>query len=77
MPGIQAADVEELLVHGSREVVLSRGMHLVLRTCPETLQLLKERGIPTHVEETNAAVALYNRLVDEGKAVGGLFHSTC
>jgi len=77
VPGIQPADVQELLDHGSQAIVLTRGMQLVLRTCPETLQFLKEKGIPTVVEETNAAVALYNQMVDEGKLVGGLFHSTC
>jgi hypothetical protein len=76
VPGIQPADVEELLEHGSKVVVLSRGMQLVLQTCPETLQMLRERGIPVHVEETKAAVALYNKLA-ETEAVGGLFHSTC
>jgi hypothetical protein len=76
VPGIQTSDVQELLGHGSRVVVLTRGMHLVLQTCPETLQMLRDRGIPYHVEETNAAVDLYNRL-SETEAVGGLFHSTC
>jgi hypothetical protein len=76
VPGIQPADVLELLARGSEVLVLSRGMQLVLRTCPETLALLLERGIPVHVEETRAAVALYNRLA-EAIPVGGLFHSTC
>src|SRR5699024_390924 len=62
VPGIQPADVQELLDHGSEVVVLSRGMQRVLRTCPETLDLLRARGIRTHVEETNAAVDLYNEL---------------
>ena len=76
VPGIQIADVEELLEHGSRVVVLSRGMELALETCPETLQYLRERDVTVHVEETKAAVALYNKLA-ETKSVGGLFHSTC
>ena len=76
VPGIQPADVQELLDHGSTVVVLSRGMQLVLQTCPETLEMLKARGIRVHVEETTAAVALYNKLA-EHEAVGGLFHSTC
>src|SRR5262245_28188851 len=76
MPGIQPADVLELLDHGSQVVVLTRGMQLVLRTCPETLALLNERGIPVHVAETRAAAALYNRLAAD-TPVGGLFHSTC
>jgi hypothetical protein len=76
VPGIQPADVEELLAKGSKVVVLTRGMQLVLQTCPETLQMLQDRGVPVHVEETRAAVELYNRLV-ETELVGGLFHSTC
>jgi len=76
VPGIQPADVEELLERGSTVVVLSRGMDLVLQTCPGTLELLLQRGIPVHVEETRAAVALYNELAKD-HAVGGLFHSTC
>lgn len=76
VPGIQPTDVEELLAKGSKVIVLSRGMHLALQTCPETLQMLGDRGIPVHVEETNAAVELYNNLA-EHEPVGGLFHSTC
>ena len=76
VPGIQIADVEELLEHGSEVVILSRGIQLALRTCPETLQYLRERDIKVHIEETNAAVELYNKLV-ETELVGGLFHSTC
>ena len=37
VPGIQPADIQELLEHGCKAVVLSRGMLLLLRTCPETL----------------------------------------
>jgi len=77
VPGIQVADVEELLAHAAEVLVLSRGMQLVLRTCPETLQHLAALAIPVHVLETREAVATYNRLRDEGRAVAGLFHSTC
>jgi hypothetical protein len=77
VPGIQPADVLELLDHGSETVVLTRGMQLVLQTCPETLQLLNDRNVRVFVEETKAAVETYNRLVDDNEPVGGLFHSTC
>jgi len=76
-PGVQPADVEELLVHGSEVVVLSRGQELQLRTSPQTLDLLRHRGVAAHVEETMAAAKLYNELSDQGMPVGGLFHSTC
>lgn len=77
VPGIQIADVEELLEFGVEVVVLSRGMELRLETCPETLEFLRERGVRYHVEETNEAVRRYNRLAEQGEQVGGLFHSTC
>lgn len=77
VPGIQAADVQELLDRGSEIVVLSRGMQLQLLTCGETLALLESRGIDVRVAETSEAVRIYNDLAAAGVAVGGLFHSTC
>jgi hypothetical protein len=76
-PGIQPADIEELLDHGVRVVVLSRGMLLRLDTCAETLELLKSRNVEVRIAETSEAVAIYNQLAASGIAVGGLFHSTC
>ena len=76
-PGIQVADVLELLEHGARVVVLSRGMELRLRTMPSTLQHLRLARVTAHVEETKRAVQLYNTLGDKGELVAGLFHSTC
>ena len=52
-------------------------MHVALATAPETRELLRERGVHYHIEETKAAVELYNRLAAAGEHVGGLFHSTC
>jgi hypothetical protein len=75
-PGIQPADVEELLQHGARHIVLSRGQLCRLQTSPETLAYLDREGVEVHVEETGAAVALYNRLA-ASEPVGGLFHCTC
>ena len=77
VPGIQVADVEELLENGARTVVLTRGMELVLQTCPETLEYLRARGVQVHVAETNEVARIYSQLVEQGDAVGGLFHSTC
>src|SRR5436309_13250316 len=71
-PGIQPADVEELLEHGSRVVVLSRGQDLQLQTSQETLNHLAARGVQVHMEETKAAVKLYNDVADQGIPVGGL-----
>ena len=76
-PGIQPEDVEELLEHGSTVVVLSRGQQLQLRTMPTTLELLRDRGIEVHADETRTAVTRSNDLASRGVPVGGLFHSTC
>jgi hypothetical protein len=75
-PGIQIADVQELLEHGSKVVVLSRGIAECLDVPRETLDFLKERQIPVHVLSTQHAVALYNKLA-QTEPVGGLFHTTC
>jgi hypothetical protein len=75
-PGIQPADVNELLEEGARVIVLSRGVMKQLLVCRETLQLLADRGITVHVLQTEEAVQLYNEL-RKREAVGGLFHSTC
>lgn len=77
VPGIQPADVKELLENGSQTIVLSRGMLLKLHTCQETLDLLKQKRVTVHVEETKAAAQTYNDLASRGEPVGGLFHSTC
>jgi len=77
VPGIQPTDVQELLDNGSETVILTRGMQLVLQTCPATLQMLKDRNIRVFVEETTTAVEVYNQLVEQQQLVGGLFHSTC
>ncbi|TDJ31036.1 MAG: hypothetical protein E2O57_00430 [Gammaproteobacteria bacterium] len=77
VPGIQPADIRELLKNGSRTIVLSRGMLLKLKTAPETLELLASMNINIHVAETKEAAEIYNNLASNGEPVGGLFHSTC
>lgn len=77
VPGIQPADVQELLDHGAETVVLSRGMWRALQTQQATLDRLVGRGVDYRLAETNQAIAIYNELADSGHPVGGLFHSTC
>lgn len=75
-PGIQLADLEELLERSVSVVVLGRGFYERLQVCPETLQELEERNISVHTEQTEEAVRLYNEL-SESERVGALIHSTC
>jgi hypothetical protein len=76
-PGIQPADVAELLLHDVEVVVLSRGRELVLQTQPETIELVESRGITVVQQETSVAISTYNGLVDSGHKVAALLHSTC
>ncbi len=76
VPGIQPADIEELLENGAEVVILSGGIYKRLQVCPETVQMLNDRKIASHILQTEEAVQLYNKL-RENKRVGGLFHSTC
>ena len=75
-PGIQPTDVRELLDHGATTVVLSQGMLRRLGICPETLELLKQRGVGVYVLPTQDAADLYNDL-RKTEQVAGLFHTTC
>ncbi|MDH3231109.1 MAG: Mth938-like domain-containing protein [Alphaproteobacteria bacterium] len=75
-PGIQPADVMELLEHGAETVVLSRGVYKRLQTCVDTRDLLAREGVAVHILQTELAVERYNALAQTGP-VGGLFHSTC
>lgn len=76
-PGIQPADVEELVDAGAETVVLSRGMNRRLQVMDRTLQTLESEGVTVHVLETKQAVERYNELAAGGEPVGALIHSTC
>src|SRR5438132_7450297 len=76
-PGIQPADVAELLDHEAEIVILSRGRQLVLETCPETLAQLRSQMLKAVHLETGAAIGEYNRLAAAGRRVGALIHTTC
>jgi hypothetical protein len=75
-PGVQPADVQEILDLGVEVLVIGRGHQGRLRICPETLALLEERGVTVHARQTAVAVELYNRLRERTR-VGGVFHTTC
>lgn len=76
-PGIQVLDVQELLDKGAEYVVLSKGMLNRLKTAKETIEFLESKKIEYYIAESPEAVRKYNHIVQEGKAVGGLIHSTC
>ncbi len=75
-PGVQPADLEELIERGATTIVLSRGMLKQLRVPSATREWVEGHGVELHVLETDEAVDRYNEL-RETVAVGALIHSTC
>lgn len=76
-PGVQPADVQELLQHGAEQIVLARGMNKRLQVKEETVKHLQDAGVDVEVLETTEAVQRYNELASNGRPVGALIHSTC
>ncbi|XP_059786707.1 mth938 domain-containing protein isoform X2 [Balaenoptera ricei] len=76
-PGVQPADVEEVVEKGVQILVIGRGMSEALKVPLSTVEYLKKKGIDVRVLQTEQAVKEYNALVTQGIRVGGVFHSTC
>ncbi|XP_072782761.1 mth938 domain-containing protein isoform X4 [Taeniopygia guttata] len=76
-PGVQPADLEEVVQKGVKTVVIGRGMSEALQVPASTVEYLKKNGIDVVVLQTEKAVAEYNALAARGVKVGGVFHSTC
>lgn len=70
-------DLYQLIANGCEVVVLTTGRMGRLRIAQSTLDILHETGIEVIVADTREGIALYNKKARQGKAVGGLFHSTC
>lgn len=75
-PGIQPADVKELLDHDAEVVILSQGFNERLQVCDETQEFLSGQEVTYHILQTEKAIQKYNELCD-GYGVGALIHSTC
>lgn len=75
-PGVQPADVEELIENGATTVVIGTGVFGRLRVDPATEAKLDEQGVRLIEARTESAVEQYNELT-ETAPVGGLFHTTC
>ncbi|XP_050934944.1 mth938 domain-containing protein isoform X1 [Lates calcarifer] len=76
-PGVQPADLEEVLKKGIDLLVIGRGMSEALQVPSSTVDFVKQKGVDVRVLQTEKAVAEYNKLASQGAKVGGVFHSTC
>lgn len=75
-PGVQPADLEELVAHGARVIVLSTGRFGRLAVSAEAKRYLEDLGIALEVHRTPQAIKRYNELRLAGPA-GALIHSSC
>lgn len=75
-PGIQPADVKELVERGAKVIVLSQGMLGRLNIDLDTMLALGRKNIKVHILKTEDAVRRYNELCKE-EPVGALIHTTC
>ncbi|KAM9317898.1 mth938 domain-containing protein isoform 1-T3 [Pholidichthys leucotaenia] len=76
-PGVQPADLEEVLKKGVELLVIGRGMSEALQVPVATLDYIRQKGVDVRVFQTEKAVDEYNKMAAQGVKVGGVFHSTC
>lgn len=76
VPGVQVADVAELVDAGAETVVIGTGFLERLGVQQQTRDWLAARGVTLRVAETERAAADYNARCAAGK-VAALIHSTC
>lgn len=76
-PGVQPADLDELLTKGIDLLVIGQGMSEALQVPDSTRQFVRGKGVEVIVMQTEKAVGEYNRLAAQGQKVAGIFHSTC
>ncbi|XP_065502687.1 mth938 domain-containing protein isoform X1 [Caloenas nicobarica] len=65
-PGVQPADLEEVVKKGVKTLVIGRGMSEALQVPQSTVDYLKKNGIDVLVLQTEKAVAEYNALAARG-----------
>ncbi|KAJ1120073.1 hypothetical protein NDU88_008256 [Pleurodeles waltl] len=65
-PGVQPADLEEVVKKGVQTLVIGRGMSEALQVPTSTVEYLKKNGIEVVVLQTEKAVKEYNALAAQG-----------
>lgn len=65
VPGIQPADVDDLLEHGAEVIVLSKGVNERLQVCDETVQMLEDNDLGYFILQSEKAVEKYNTLCED------------
>ncbi|MEJ5227428.1 MTH938/NDUFAF3 family protein [Thermodesulfovibrio sp.] len=75
--GLCMSDLEEVLKRDIKILVIGTGAYEKMKVPEELIEELKEKGIETYVSDTEKAVSIFNKFLEEGKKVAGAFHLTC
>ena len=75
-PGIQIADLDDLLAFKPDVVILSRGVDLILQVPQATIDHARAHAKSVVVLQSEEAVTEYNRRIAHERVVA-LIHSTC
>jgi len=76
-PGIQYADIQEILDSGVDQIILSRGQYGNLGVTNGLTEQIEGEDVIVHVAKTTEAVNMYENLRKQGVNVGIIIHSTC
>ena len=74
---VDVADVEDLLEASPGVLVVGMGAKGWLRVSGGLKKALEDKGIRLVAQGSSAAVKTFNKLLDEGEDVAGVFHLTC
>jgi len=76
-PGIQYADVREILNAGVDRIILTRGQYGNLGITNGLVDQIEQEDVAVDVAQTEEAVTMYERYRKQGVNVGIIIHSTC
>ena len=75
-PGIQPADVKEIVDNGAEYILLSRGRNLRLQVMEKTKEWLQSNNVEFEILPTDQVIEKCNKLRQK-KSTGALIHTTC
>ena len=71
-------DITDLIKQKPAAIVVGTGAHGIMKPDQRLVSMLEEqKGVDFKAIPTGEAVEVFNRMVDEGRRVGGCFHLTC
>ena len=73
---LEVADLAEVIIANPEVLVIGTGATGLMKVPKETISHLESKGIEVHIERTEKAVELFNKLQKDKKVIAAL-HLTC